>query len=157
MTLAVIGYAAGTDDKGEPNAVPRQIMKKDFGTAEDALAYIRGLNRTVPEGKAFLFSITGTPDPVSDNGSAAEEVPTETMPDSNEDVGLAVSMACSGYALNIIGGMLTGLLTEESISSWLTDDAYDDLVKAQNTIVGVLKWMDGDESTDGDGEQEVAE
>lgn len=151
MTLHVIGYSAGTDPSGTPTAVPTQVMAKDIPTAEDAMSYIRSYNRTLPPGKTFLFSMSGTPDApaATDGGDAtAEQGPS--------DDGLNAAMCCFDYALNSVGSQLTGLLSEEGLTYWIDDKVYDGLVEAQNIIVQTLEWLEADGPSE-DGVQEASQ
>ena len=146
MTLHVIGFSTSTDTDGVPTAVPTQVMTKDLPTVEDAMSYIRSYNRTLPAGKTFLFSMTGTPEPKAD--TAKDDVPADVpSPDipKGDDAEAMAAMCCFDYALNSIGCQLTGLLSAEPLTSWLDDAMYDELVEAQNKIVRVLEWMDGGE------------
>ena len=148
MTLHVTGFSTGTDREGVPTAVPTQVMAKDLPTADDVMSYIRSYNRTLPQGKAFMFMVTGTPDAVKDQ--PAEDVQASgSVPGipAEGDAELTAAMFCFDYALNSIGCQLTGLLSTESLTSWLDDDIYDGLVEAQNRIIHALEWMEGDGQT----------
>lgn len=159
MTLHVTGFSTGTDKEGVPTAVPTQVMTKDLPTADDVMSYIRSYNRTLPQGKAFMFTVTGTPDAVKENEKAhapASEPVTDT-PISDDDAQTIAAMCCFDYALNNIGCQLTGLLSTESLTSWLDDDIYDSLVDAQNRIVRALEWMEGNDEAGADATPTVEE
>ena len=146
MTLHVTGFSTGTDKDGVPTTVPAQIMTRDLPTADDVMSYIRSYTRTLPSGKTFMFSVTGTPDAKADAGDNAGNSVQE--PPAEGDAELAAAMFCFDYALNSIGCQLTGLLSTEQLTSWLDDEIYDQLVDAQNRIVRALEWMEGGEQSE---------
>lgn len=134
MALTLTGYRTDSDPKGVPTAVPSQIMCSEFGTPEEVVSYIRSYNRMMLPGKSFLFSLTGNADSSG----------------PGDDDGMAVATGVFFHILNNLGGQLTGILSDEHLSSCIPEDRYDRLVEAQNRIVEVLMYMGGESDVDPD-------
>lgn len=130
MAIHVVGYRASVDGKGRPMTIPTVSISSDFDAESEAMAFIMS-NAT----KGSLFSLTGD----AEGGPApAGPAPAETAATDPATIALNVV----DYALAQMGDQLTQLLSDEWLSSGLTEADYDLLVIAQNNIITVFQKLE---------------